>query len=146
MGCQEVGGLSWPRSSGNGSSRGEIPLNSISLQTSGIPTFKFLLFKSTHLFSNLAIIFFLLKPFMMTYVFFSQKLSLETSTTVYYSTTSGVCKNSVKIPSCTPPQASSKSTTLQQLMSIFRISPFQHSVFKSNPAGTGLEKKSIFNP
>jgi len=43
------------------------------------------------------------------------------------------------------PQASSKSTTLQQLMSIFqhfsRISPFQHSVFKSNPAGTGLEKK-----
>merc|ERR1712203_537896 len=83
---------------------------------------------------------------------FSQKLSLETSTTVYYSTTcyyattSGVCKNSVKIPSCTPPQASSKSTTLQQLMSIFRISPFQHSVFKSNPAGTGLEKKSIFNP
>ena len=77
---------------------------------------------------------------------FSQKLSLETSTTVYYSTTcyyattSGVCKNSVKIPSCTPPQASSKSTTLQQLMSIFRISPFQHSVFKSNPAGTGLEK------
>jgi len=31
-----------------------------------------------------------------------------------------------------------------------RISPFQHSVyFKSNPAGTGLEKekiKSIFNP
>merc|ERR1712203_901516 len=32
------------------------------------------------------------------------------------------------------------STTVQQLMSIFRISPFQHSVFKSNPAGTGLEK------
>jgi len=96
--------------------------------------------------------FFLLKPFLMTCVFFLKKLSLETSTTVYYSTTcyyattSGVCKNSVKIPSCTPPQASSKSTTLQQLMSIFRISPFQHSVFKSNPAGTGLEKKSIFNP
>merc|ERR1712203_714359 len=57
---------------------------------------------------------------------FSQKLSLETSTTVsysttcYYATTSGVCKNSVKIPSCPPPQASSKSTTLQQLMSIFQ--------------------------
>lgn len=75
--CQEVGGLSWPRSSGNGSSRGEIPLNSISLQTSGIPTFKFLLFKSTHLFSNLAIIFFLLKPFLMTCVFFLKNSPLK---------------------------------------------------------------------
>merc|ERR1712203_21786 len=53
--CQEVGGLNGPRSSGYGICRGEIR---ISLQTSGIPTFKFLLFKSTHLFSNLAIIFF----------------------------------------------------------------------------------------
>lgn len=73
----KVGGLSWPRSSGNGSSRGEIPLNSISLQTSGIPTFKFLLFKSTHLFSNLAIIFFLLKPFLMTCVFFLKNSPLK---------------------------------------------------------------------
>lgn len=100
------------------------------MQTSGIPTFKFLLFKSTHLFSNLAIIFFLLKPFLMTCVFFLKNSPLENSTTVYYSTTSGyyattsgVCKNSVKIPSCTPPQSSSKSTTLQQLMSIFNNFP-----------------------
>merc|ERR1712203_662330 len=72
---------------------------------------------------------------------FSQKLSLETSTTVYYSTTyyyattSGVCKNSVKIPSCTPPQASSKSTTLQQLMSIFQqFSASPHfNIQSSNP-------------
>merc|ERR1712008_525686 len=90
---------------------------------------------------NLAIIFFLLKPFLMTCVFFSRKLSLETSTTVYYSTTcyyattSGVCKNSVKIPSCTPPQASSKSTTLQQLMSIFQqFSASPHfNIQSSNP-------------
>jgi len=95
-------------------------------------------------------------------VYFSQKLSsLETSTTVYYSTTSGyyattsgVCKNSVKIPSCTPTPSSVikiyYSTAIDvNFPTIFRISPFQHSVFKSNPAGTGLEKekiKSIFNP
>jgi len=95
-------------------------------------------------------------------VYFSQKLSsLETSTTVYYSTTSGYyattsgvcCKNSVKIPSCTTPLPPSSvikiyySTAIDvNFPTIFRISPFQHSVFKSNPAGTGLEKKSIFNP
>merc|ERR1712203_231603 len=58
---------------------------------------------------------------------FSQKLSLETSTTVYYSTT---CYYATAIDVNFP--------------TIFRISPFQHSVFKSNPAGTGLEKKNQY--
>jgi hypothetical protein len=92
-------------------------------------------------------------------VYFSQKLSsLETSTTVYYSTTtsgyyattSGVCKNSVKIPSyCTTPLLPSSVIKIYYSTAIdvnfpqqfSRISPFQHSVFKSNPAGTGLEKE-----
>merc|ERR1711971_917259 len=71
------------------------------------------------------------------------------TTSGYHATTSGVCKNSVKIPSCTPTPSSVikiyYSTAIDvNFPTIFRISPFQHSVFKSNPAGTGLEKKNQY--
>ena len=141
------------------------------MQTSGISTFKFLLFKSTHLFSNLAIIFlhFYSSPSWWR-VYFSQKLSsLETSTTVvyystttsgYYATTSGVCcKNSVKIPSyCTTPLLPLKRH--QNLLLYSNWCQFSTTIFPHLPISTfsllqiqscwyriRKEKiKSIFNP
>merc|ERR1712051_1121793 len=139
--CQEVGGLNGPRSSGYGICRGEIR---ISLQTSGIPTFKFLLFKSTHLFSNLAIIFFSTQALLDDVCIFLKNSPplkpLLLSITLLFPAIMLLLPVCAKILSkylAAPPlpQASSKSTTLQQLMSIFQqFSASPHfNIQSSNP-------------